>query len=204
MVRTAMKAFVLLALLAALCIPGGCRASDTPAATDEPVRMHGPEIPPDGMAYDEYIRKNILEPLDLTELFPDNDHLTSNGRTDLKLIHFDFPHQDVTLSYSVGVMTGTAEGLLEWEKCVLDRKLLSSESWDKIFDGGQFGYGYGWTIVGDGVVEHSGMTLGYNTNVRINLKDRKVIIVLSNIQPLSGSKSRPLSSEIGDKLWEMF
>lgn len=157
-----------------------------------------------GMAYDEYIRKNILEPLDLTELFPDNDHLTSNGRTDLKLIHFDFPHQDVTLSYSVGVMTGTAEGLLEWEKCVLDRKLLSSESWDKIFDGGQFGYGYGWTIVGDGVVEHSGMTLGYNTNVRINLKDRKVIIVLSNIQPLSGSKSRPLSSEIGDKLWGMF
>ncbi len=54
MVRTAMKAFVLLALLAALCIPGGCRASDTPAATDETVRMHGPEIPPDGMAYDEW------------------------------------------------------------------------------------------------------------------------------------------------------
>jgi CubicO group peptidase (beta-lactamase class C family) len=156
-----------------------------------------------GMPYDEYIRKNILEPLQLSNLFPDTDHLTSNGRTDFTLFHFDFPHQHETLSYAVGVMTGTAEGLLEWEKCVMEGALLKKESWDKIFDGGAFGYGYGW-YVGDGYVEHSGMTLGYNTNVRIDPKTKRVVIVLCNIQPITGTPVRPMASEICDEFWQYF
>lgn len=154
-----------------------------------------------GLAYDEYIRQNILQPLGLTELFPDTDHLTSNGRTDLSLIAFDLPHQDPTISFAVGVMTGTAEGLLAWETCVMDGALLSEESWTKIFDGGQFGYGYGWYI-GDGYVQHSGMTLGYNTNVTVDPEHRRVVIVLSNIQPIDSSAQRPMSSDIAAELWK--
>ncbi len=156
-----------------------------------------------GMPYDEYIRKNLLEPLGITELYPDTDHLTSHGRTDLALISFDFPSQDASISYAVGVMTGTAAGLLQWETAVMDGALLKKESWDQIFDGGSFGYGYGWYI-GNGYVEHSGMTLGYNTNVRVDKENRRVVIVLSNIQPLTGTKKRPMSSEIGTKLWGDF
>ena len=143
------------------------------------------------MSYDEYVRKNILEPLGLKDLYPDIDHLTSNGRTDLFIKSFDLPHQDATISYAVGVMTGTAEGLLEWEKKVMDKALLSSQSWDKILDGGAFGYGYGWYIE-NGYIEHSGMTLGYNTNVRVASDSGRVIIVLSNIQLLEGSDKKPM------------
>ena len=156
-----------------------------------------------GMPYDEYVRKNILEPLDLKDLYPDTDHLTSNGRTDMTIFNFDFPHQDASLSYAVGVMTGTAEGLLKWEYKVMERALLKPESWEKVFDGGQFGYGYGW-YVEDGYVEHSGMTLGYNTNVRVDLETGRVVIVLCNIQPITGTPKRPMASEIGDKLWGYF
>ena len=156
-----------------------------------------------GMTYDEYIRKNILEPLDLTELYPDIDHIDSNGRTDLTLVKFDFPHQDATISYAVGVMSGTAEGLLRWEECVMDGALLTEESWNKIFDGGAFGYGYGWYTC-DGYVEHSGMTLGYNTNVIVDKENRRVVIVLSNLQPLTGTDSKPMSSDIGGHLWKDF
>ena len=156
-----------------------------------------------GMAYDDYVRKNILEPLHLTHLFPDTDHLTSNGRTDFVLFHFDFPHQHETLSYAVGVMTGTAEGLLEWERCVMDRALLSKESWDKIFEKGDFEYGYGWYLE-DGYIEHSGMTLGYNANVRVDPDSGKVIIVLCNIQSLTTTPMRPLASDVCDELWQYF
>ena len=157
-----------------------------------------------GMPYDEYIRKNILEPLDLNELYPDIDHLTSKGRTSLLggYIEFDFPSQDASISYAAGVMTGTAKGLLEWEYCVMDHKLLSEESWEKIFDGGDFGYGYGWSI-GDGYVEHSGMTLGYNTNVRLDIENEKVIIVLSNCQMLVSMGDHLMSSDISDSLWQI-
>ena len=152
-----------------------------------------------GMPYDEYIRKNLLEPLGITELYPDTDHLTSFGRTDLSIIKFDFPSQDASISYAVGVMTGTAAGLLQWETAVMDGALLTKESWDKIFDGGAFGYGYGWYI-GNGYVEHGGMTLGYNTSVVVDKDNRRVIIVLSNIQPLTGTKKRPMSTDISSEL----
>ncbi|MBO4650456.1 MAG: beta-lactamase family protein [Clostridiales bacterium] len=156
-----------------------------------------------GMPYDEYVRKNILEPLNLTDLYPDIDHLTSDGRLDLFIMSFDLPHQDPTISYAVGVMTGTAEGLFNWEKCVMDKALLSQESWDKILDGGTFGYGYGWYIE-NGYIEHSGMTLGYNTNVRVASESRRVIVVLSNIQLLEGSPDEPMASEVCEELWKYY
>ena len=156
-----------------------------------------------GMSYDEYVRKNILEPLNLTDLYPDIDHLTSDGRLDLFIMSFDLPHQDPTISYAVGVMTGTAEGLFNWEKCVMDKALLSQESWDKILDGGTFGYGYGWYIE-NGYIEHSGMTLGYNTNVRVASESRRVIVVLSNIQLLEGSPDEPMASEVCEELWKYY
>lgn len=156
-----------------------------------------------GMPYDEYVRKNILEPLGLKDLYPDIDHLTSEGRLRLLIMNFDLPHQDPTISYSVGVMTGTAEGLFDWEKCVMDKALLSSESWDKVLDGGAFGYGYGWYIE-NGYIEHSGMTLGYNTSVRVASESRRVIVVLSNIQLLEGTSNEPMASEVGDELWKYY
>ncbi|MBP5416099.1 MAG: beta-lactamase family protein [Clostridiales bacterium] len=156
-----------------------------------------------GLSYEDYIHRNILDPLGLTELYPDTRHLTSNGRTDFTLFHFDFPHQHETLSYAVGVMTGTAEGLLEWEKKVMERPLLTEESWNKIFDRGEFGYGYGWYIW-DGYIEHSGMTLGYNTTVRVDPDSGKVIIVLCNIQTFAATPERPLAADVGAELWSYF
>ena len=156
-----------------------------------------------GLSYEDYIHKNILDPLGLNELYPDIRHLTSNGRTDFTLFHFDFPHQHETLSYAVGVMTGTAEGLLKWEQKVMEHALLTEESWNKIFDGGTFGYGYGWYIWG-GYIEHSGMTLGYNTNVRVDPETGKVVIVLCNIQSFTGTPIRPLASDVTAELWNYF
>ncbi|MBO4494599.1 MAG: beta-lactamase family protein [Clostridiales bacterium] len=150
-----------------------------------------------GMKYDEYIRKNILEPLNLTELYPDIDHLTTKGRTSLLFWDFDFPSQDPTISYAVGVMTGTAEGLLKWEYAVLDGALLTKESWDKIFDGGAFGYGYGFYVEGH-CLEHSGMTLGYNTDVFVDRDTEDIIIILSNTQTLGTVPMQPLSGDISE------
>ena len=100
-------------------------------------------------------------------------------------------------------MTGTAEGLLKWENKVMEHALLTEDSWNKIFDGGAFGYGYGWYIWG-GYIEHSGMTLGYNTNVRVDPDTGRVVIVLCNIQSFTGTKERPLAADVCAELWSYF
>ncbi len=148
-----------------------------------------------GMSYDDYIRENILNPLELTELWPDLNHIDSSGSFRVWGIDIPVPHQDTSISYSVGVMTGTVEGLLKWEYCVMDRVLLAEESWNKIFDGGEFGYGYGWYITDD-FVYHSGMTLGYNAAVVIDRENGNVVIALSNVQSAEFDEQAPSSKEL--------
>lgn len=148
-----------------------------------------------GMSYDDYIRENILNPLELTELWPDLDHIDSTGAFSVWGIDIPVPHQDTSISYSVGVMTGTVEGLLKWEYCVMDRALLTEESWNKIFDGGEFGYGYGWYITDD-YVYHTGMTLGYNAAVVIDRENENVVIALSNVQSANFNEQEPSSKEL--------
>lgn len=154
-----------------------------------------------GVPYDEYVRTNILEPLELDELWPDIDHLTSDGNFRMFGLVMPVPHQDASISYSVGVMTGTTAGLLKWEYAVLDGALLTKESWDKIFDGGEFGYGYGWTVDGD-LISHSGMTLGYNAYVFVNRATEDVVIALSNTQAMDFDSNKPSSAEVGMTLYK--
>lgn len=148
-----------------------------------------------GMNYADYVRTNILDPLNLTELWPDIAHLTSDGAFRAFGLKIPVPHQDSSISYAVGVMTGTTRGLMEWEFCVLDRKLLTEESWNKILDGGKFGYGYGWYI-NDNIISHSGMTLGYNAEVMVNLENEDIVIALSNVQAADFKSSAPASEEV--------
>lgn len=154
-----------------------------------------------GEEYDAYVREHILEPLELTELWPDIDHLTSDGCIKIFGIGMPVPHQDSTISYAVGVMTGTTNGLLQWERHVLEGALLTEESWNKIFDGGEFGYGYGWNV-NDNLVSHSGMTLGYNAFVLVDRCTNTVVIALSNTQSAEFGTTNPSSSTLGMTLYE--
>lgn len=154
-----------------------------------------------GVEYADYVRTNILEPLNITELYPDIDHLNSSGSIKGFGLSLSVPHQDSSISYAVGVMTGTTRGLLSWELNVLDGALLTKESWDKIFDGGEFGYGYGWSI-NDSIVSHSGMTLGYNAFVLVDRDTNTVVISLSNIQSADFDDENPSSSKVGMTLYK--
>jgi len=153
-----------------------------------------------GMTFSEYVEKNIFEPLNIDNLYFDNSELTSYGGIQLGEIFISLPSQDETISYSVGGMCGSAEALLAWEKCVISRCLLTEASWNEIYDGGVFNYGYGWQIHDDYVM-HSGSTLGYNTTVIVNAEADEVVIVLSNTQSLGFTDERPSSEMVGERLY---
>ena len=48
------------------------------------------------------------------------------------------------------------------------------------------------------------MTLGYNTNVRVDPDTGRVVIVLCNIQSFTGTKERPLAADVCAELWSYF
>ncbi len=48
------------------------------------------------------------------------------------------------------------------------------------------------------------MTLGYNTNVRVDPDTGRVVIVLCNIQSFTGTNERPLAADVCAELWSYF
>lgn len=63
-------------------------------------------------------------------------------------------------------------------------ELLTKESWSEVFDGGDFGYGFGWGVGGK-VYSHSGSTFGFNSFVSICPDSDYVVIVLANTHQYS-------------------
>lgn len=133
-----------------------------------------------GMSYQDYIAENILEPLGMTSTSFDPNNTTAIGYAGEKNgipIPIMSPHP--TISYSAGAICTNVDDLFKWEKAVMAGELLSEKSWAEVFDGGVYGYGYGWYIYGSSYA-HAGGTFGFNSYVTISPKDNYVIIVLAN------------------------
>ena len=158
-----------------------------------------------GMSYVDFVTENIFDPLGMSQTSFDPSGQDTTGYFYILGDKMEIPSQDPSISWSVGGIIANVSDLLIWEDAVMEGKLLSQASWDEIFDGGEFGYGYGWEI-GDGYYAHSGVTIGYRSRVLISLEDNLVIIVLSNTNGPDLSYSGTISNadEICDAVMDQF
>jgi CubicO group peptidase (beta-lactamase class C family) len=158
-----------------------------------------------GVTYDEFISANFFEPLEMTSTSMNIDDLTSSGVFLLPNVELYLPSQDESLTFSAGAICSTAHDLYLWELAVLRGDFLSAQSWEEIFDPGEFGYGYGWTIA-QGNYYHGGQTAGYNTMVMIVPETDVIIIVLSNTQgpDMVYIDGKVKSSQIAFSIFYMF
>ena len=149
-----------------------------------------------GVTYDEFLNKNIFEPLNMKNTGIEKNRAIVPGLAngyylnDNDLMHTDYVNMDTT--FGSGAIYSTVEDMLIWDQALYNGGLVSEETLDTIFspyaNSGERGtedndYGYGWFI--DKMyrrkrISHDGGGLGFITGFDRYINEQVSIIVLSN------------------------
>lgn len=141
-----------------------------------------------GMPFEEYLQKNILDPLEMTRTYTDPDLARENGLSQGYSRFFGFtvpqrqPHRVYELS--AGYIISTAEDMAHYSMAMDNagiyngKQLLSVKGIDMLFAPVQ-GYGMGW-FVEQGHVFHGGANETFKTYVDIYpLRDMSIVLLIN-------------------------
>ena len=86
----------------------------------------------------------------------------------------------------------TAQDLLKFDRALYGNKLLGSKLKERMFTVVQRPYAYGWFVSEDAtagkILSHGGDIFGFTTLIERRLKDKTLIIILSNLQSVDREK----------------
>ncbi len=146
-----------------------------------------------GLTYEEFIRKNLFEPVGMTHsLYGSFTAVIPNrasGYTKGARGWENAPYLSMAQPYAAGSLMSTVDDLALWDAAVSAGKLLTAPSWKRAFagyslaDGEDSRYGYGWQLgayEGHPIVHHGGGIPGYNVEVLRLPDDRVYVAVLFN------------------------
>ncbi|MDB5088381.1 MAG: serine hydrolase [Mucilaginibacter sp.] len=142
-----------------------------------------------GISYQDYLQKNILDPVGLTHTWYGNNSLVIPGRVPAyikrKGLFINFPMG--IIPSAAGALLSNTHDLLKWNQALIADKLVKKETLDKawtsyhLLSGKDIAYGYGWQtggkIQGSPVIEHGGNAGGYMTDA-IYLPGEDVYVVV--------------------------
>ncbi|MBN1570240.1 MAG: serine hydrolase [Acidobacteria bacterium] len=142
-----------------------------------------------GETYQDFIHKNIFQPLDMKDTGYDSNsgiiaHRASgyapgpDGPLNAGFIHMSVP-------FSAGALYSTTEDLLCWELGLLNGKLISAKSLTKMTTPFKDNYAFGLAVHivnGRKVIEHGGGIEGFNTYLAYIPDDKLTVVVLGNLQ----------------------
>lgn len=145
-----------------------------------------------GKALDAYLKENIFTPLNMKN----TGYKSPEGQLDgLATGYVSSSKEKAEKSWTfinVGPAIGsaslctTAEDLIIWQKALKEEKLLSKESYKKMYTPNQNNYGYGWYIYdlseGKKLYEHYGNASGYRSYTMISPEADTQVIIVGNIQ----------------------
>lgn len=141
-----------------------------------------------GMYYENYVTRNILEPLGMEDTGMGDFNKIGNRAvpykgigSQKKQIH-NFKSEWI---YGMGDIFSTAADLNKWLMSFSDTLVLSRESQELMFTPELHNYAYGWhvyDVFGRKQISHGGYLPGWNSYVYFFPEDTLSIIVLSNIE----------------------
>jgi hypothetical protein len=141
-----------------------------------------------GMTYEEYIQKNIFDPLEMTHTYTDPELARANGLSQgySRFFGFVIPQAQPHRTYEVGAgyIISTAEDMAHYAMAMdnggryKDHQLLTFDGMDMLFYA-ENGYGMGW-FVEDGHVFHGGANETFKTFVDVYTKRDMSIVLLIN------------------------
>ncbi len=148
-----------------------------------------------GKSYEAFLKEAIFEPLGMKDTGYDHAatllparasgyNLNDSGLTNAAYL-------DMTQPYSAGSLYSTVEDLARWDRALRDGKLISKESYAKMYAPAKSNYAYGWMVTtskGRKQIEHGGGINGFVTEI-LRYPDQGICaIVLCNVLPQDPAK----------------
>lgn len=143
-----------------------------------------------GTKYDEFVRRNIFDPLGMKDTGYDWNwevlprRASGYDRAGKGLRNADFIH--MTVPHAAGALYSTVDDLYKWDQALYTETLLPKEAMQRYFTPFKDGYAYGWMtreFSGMKVIFHGGGIDGFSTMISRVPDLRLVVIALDNILP---------------------
>ena len=143
-----------------------------------------------GKTLDAYFIENIFTPLDMKNTgFKNEDSFIDN----LAVGYLSYNKDKAEKSWSetnAGVVRGssglcsTVEDLIKWDAALTNKKLITKESYYKMYTPHKSNYGYGWYVYKNSnensYYEHYGVGSGYRSYILRNVEENTTVIIISN------------------------
>jgi CubicO group peptidase (beta-lactamase class C family) len=144
--------------------------------------------------YEDFITRNILEPLGMTSSGYDHSgtiiqglaagYVRENG------VLLNAVHIEMDAAYAAGALYSTVEDLFLWDQSLYTTRLVSQPSLDALFTphtatGQGYDYGYGWNVerqFNRTTCGHGGLISGFGGYIGRFPEERVFIVVLSNFE----------------------
>jgi D-alanyl-D-alanine carboxypeptidase len=154
-----------------------------------------------GEEYADYARKHIFEPLGMKDTGYDVQKVILKKRASgYSPEGTNAAYLDMTLPYSAGSLYSTVDDMLIWDQALHEGKLVSKESYDRMFTPVKNNYAYGWNVVtfsGRTEQAHGGGINGFNTYFVRYPAERLAVAVFANM-------NGPYADQIAKGLSRMF
>ena len=143
-----------------------------------------------GERYESFLKKVIFDPLGMHDTGYDHAATVLPGRASGYTLAGDglrnAEYLDMSQPFSAGSLYSTVEDLARWDRALGDGKLISKESYAKMYSPAKNDYAYGWmvaTIKGRKLIAHGGGINGFVSEI-LRYPDQKLcVVVLCNVLP---------------------
>ena len=168
-----------------------------------------------GLPYQEYLHKNIFEPLKMTNTFyPTDGQIISNKPIGYETKNGEFVERrpsSYSQSKGPGAIHTTATDLAKWYDGLVGFKIISKESlydaWSPhtLSNNTLSNYGYGFYSdekFGKLSIFHNGFIFGYSTSDLYFPEDDLLILVFSNISDINTINTNTIAFDVASVIYE--
>ncbi len=148
-----------------------------------------------GNSYEAYLKEAIFDPLEMKDTGYDHfatllpNRASGYTREGDKLENADY--LDMSQPYAAGSLYSTVEDLAKWDRALTAEKLITKDSYAKMYTPVKSNYAYGWVVTDKPHRElsHAGGINGFVTEI-VRLPDEHLcVIVLCNVLPMNPGRA---------------
>jgi CubicO group peptidase (beta-lactamase class C family) len=142
------------------------------------------------MSYEAFLNEAIFGPLGLRDTgYDHSETILPNRAAGYERAGDELqnaPYHHMSQPYAAGALYSTVEDLARRDRALNDGKLISKESYTRMYTPGKDVYAYGWavrTVSGRKEISHVGGTYGFLSRISRYPDPQVCVVVLSNVLP---------------------
>jgi len=168
-----------------------------------------------GQSYEDFLVKNIFEPLEMKDTYYDNTlriiPRRVSGYSKTPTGYRNAEYLSMTQPHAAGSLMSTVDDLAKWNAALLTDKLIKQETLKRAWtpyvlkSGKPTKYGYGWymtSVEGSRTIEHGGGINGFVTDA-VRLPGEKIsVVILTNREAGLGELAHKVAALAAGKVYK--